>query len=187
MKDKKIIVQQGKRVERKPNEFPQDLVVAGRRSGMFDEFARYNYKPRMGDVNELGQIKGHRLEEIMRELADRKNKHDRANMLEVRDQQGIDMDMLSRISQLSQGHYDMGRRVPVNPNSPDGIQELINNALAHGLQFPFVLCMTQRTWSEFIDTDAKEFIVQQMDDGALEVSIDSQAPDKAIYLKEKEE
>jgi len=177
-KDEKILVQHGKRVERKHNEFPQELIVAGRNNGrMFDEFAQYNYKPRLGDLEGFNRLKQQHVEKLIRELHERRAlglEGDRA------------MDMMNEISRLSQGHYELGyRQSGVDPNSAEGIEELMMKAASQGLEYPFMLCMTQRTWSEFLNPDAKEFIVEQMDEGALEVKIDPQAPDKAIYLREK--
>lgn len=140
---------------------------------MFKEFSNYRYMPR--------DMKGGRFVDTMIDPA----------LLEMatiaqRDQDEATYRRLMEVMRKqSEGAIDFGyaRKVEIDPNSPDGIAQLEANAAAHGLNRPFILCMTQRTWSEFISRDAKEYIVQQMDACELEVKITNEAPDKAIYLQ----
>lgn len=76
------------------------------------------------------------------------------------------------------------KKVDVYPNSVEGIQALETIADSAFLTRPFKLMLSQRAWAEFLDTEAKEYIVEQMDAGLLIVDIRTDQQDKTIILKE---
>lgn len=75
------------------------------------------------------------------------------------------------------------KKVDVYPNSVEGIQALETIADSAFLTRPFKLMLSQRAWAEFLDTEAKEYIVEQMDAGLLIVDIRTDQQDKTIILK----
>lgn len=183
-------------IPEKFNVFPDD-------TQMFEEFARYQYRPRAGDRME-NEFNPGKMEALLRELQSMDPDHGRQYLERLFMQGNVTgreaEALMARRNRSTYAHQDSqlerlkrmleregGTRfneMKIDPNSIEGIQALEREAERSGISRPYKLCMTQRTWHEFIDGDAKEYITQQMDAGELTVEISTEAPDKAIIIME---
>jgi len=96
-------------------------------------------------------------------------------------------EFIQRLKELMENRpYEIKMKdIEIDPNSAEGIMELENHAMRAQLRRPYILYMSKRTWIDLIAPEAKEYIVEQMDAGELEVETSNDISDYAIYIKDK--